>query len=91
MDAEKYSRSVTLQCPTCGGTDFKHDNEDDSGPVTCTSCNRITSREELMNENGANIEASLDEMKKEVVKDMRAEFSTVLKKAVGNSKFIKIK
>lgn len=91
MDAEKYSRSITLNCPTCGGTDFKYDTEDSGGPVECAGCNRILTREELMSENQRNIDAHVEQMGDEMLKDVQKEFSDMLRKAVGNSKYIKIK
>jgi uncharacterized Zn finger protein (UPF0148 family) len=91
VDAEKYSRSIAMQCPTCGNTDFKYDSEDNSGPIECNSCNRVMTREELMTENGAHIEAHLEELKKDVVKDVRDDLSATLRKAFSGSKYIKIK
>ncbi len=90
MDAEKYSRTITMQCPTCGNTDFKYDDENETGLIECVSCNRVMTREELLSENGAHIEAHLDDVKTEVVKDAHNEISNMLKKAFGGSKHFKI-
>jgi uncharacterized Zn finger protein (UPF0148 family) len=87
MDTDKLSRNITMQCPACGGTEFKHDDESDSGPIECNSCGRLTTREELVAENGANIEANLDEVKKAAVKEVEA----AIKKAFGGNRTIKIK
>lgn len=73
-----YSRSITLQCSTCGGGDFEHDG--DEGPVHCVGCNRNYTREELIRENGARIEAEVDEVKSEVLSDVRKEFGKIFKK-----------
>lgn len=87
MGTDKLSRTVTMQCPTCGNTEFKHDDESDSGPVECTSCGREMTREELIAANGEAIDATMDEIKKAAVKDVEA----ALKKAFGGNKTIKIK
>jgi uncharacterized Zn finger protein (UPF0148 family) len=66
-----HSRSVTMHCPTCGGTQFEYDNEIEDGPITCVGCDRRFTREELIKENGEHIEANLDEVKREIVSDFR--------------------
>ena len=81
MGSEKYERSVTMVCPTCGNKDFEHG--DDGGPLRCRSCDRIFTRDELIKENGAIIDAEVNEIKEEVLND--------LKKVFASSKFIKFK
>lgn len=73
-----YSRSVSMQCSTCGGTDFEF--EDSDGPVRCTGCDRIYNRQELIRENGARIDSHVDEMKTEIMADVRKDFSKIFKK-----------
>lgn len=90
MDADKYNRSIALHCSTCGGTDFEYDEADD-GPIRCIGCDREFTREELIRENGATIEAQVDEVKKEIVTDMQKELNDRLRKSFSGSKYIKIK
>lgn len=87
MDADKYSRKISLRCSTCSGTDFEFDNEIENGPIRCVSCDRIFTREELIRENGALIDGQVDEVKGEIVDDLHAS----LRKAFGGSKHIKFK
>jgi hypothetical protein len=89
MDADKYSRSVILICPTCGHKDFER--EDDNPPLRCTGCDRAFSREELIRENGEIIEAEVDEVKAELIADFKKEFSDRMRKAFKGSKHIKFK
>lgn len=89
MDADKYARSVKMLCPTCGNTNFEHDSE--NSPLRCVGCDRVFEREELSRENGEIIEAELDEMKADVVRDARREFQDTLRKAFKSSKHIKFK
>ncbi len=87
MDADKYSRSVSMICSTCGSKDFEFDAEVQDGPIRCTACDRIFTREELIRENGALIDEHVDEVKSEIVSDLKAS----LRKAFGGSKYIKFK
>lgn len=91
MDAEKYNRSIKLHCSTCGSTDFDHDRERDDGPIRCTSCDRVFTRDELIRENGATIDANVAEVKKEVVADVQKQLNETLRKAFSGSKHIKFR
>lgn len=87
MDADKYSRSISMRCSTCGGKDFEFDAEIENGPIRCVACDRVFTREELIRENGALIDEHVDEVKSEIVDDLRSSF----RKAFSGSKFIKFK
>lgn len=93
MDAQKYNRSVTLLCPTCGGSQFSPVSPDngESELQKCAACGREITRDELIHENSENIEEHLNEIKKEVTKDIADEFKKQLASAFKGSKFIKIK
>jgi transcription initiation factor TFIIIB Brf1 subunit/transcription initiation factor TFIIB len=84
--ASKYDRSIGLVCPTCGGTEFAHDTSD-SGPVRCAGCDLELSRDDLIASNGEHIKSAVDELKKEVVKDLKDQ----LRKAFGGSKTFKVR
>ena len=73
-----YSRTVSMQCSTCGGTDFEIEGE--SSPVRCAPCDRIFIREELVRENGARIESEVEDVKAQLVADIRKDFSKIFKK-----------
>lgn len=85
MNPERYNRSLTLICSTCGGQQFEYDEGD--GPVRCTGCDRVFARDELIRENGEQIDAEVDAVKREVVSDLRDH----LRKALKGSKFISFK
>lgn len=89
VDAEKYSRSIKLLCSTCGNGDFEF--EDEAGPLRCTSCDRVFTRDELIRENGEIIESEMDEVKAEILGDVKKELSDSLRKAFSGSKYIKFK
>lgn len=85
MDTQKYNRKVMLLCSTCGHKDFEYDSAD--GPLRCTHCDRVFDREELIRENGEVIEAEIEELKGEVVKELRDR----LQAAFRGSKNIRLK
>ena len=92
MDSEKYNRSVNLSCPTCGNSLLEtQDDGQENEIIRCPLCNRTMTKEELIHENGENINANLEEMKEEVIKDLDKELRDMLKKTFKGSKYIKVK
>lgn len=89
MNSDKYRRTVSLICPTCGNTDFEHGDETE--PVRCLRCNRVLTREELIQENEEVIGAEVDEMKSEIMQDLKNELRASLKNAFKGSKNIRFK
>lgn len=88
MNTEKHNRTVGLRCPTCGSDQFSHEGaETPEQIVTCAACGMKMMRDDLIQSNAENIDMHVKEMGKEIVDDFRKE----LKKALGGSKFIKIK
>ncbi|KTE18767.1 hypothetical protein ATE67_16855 [Sphingopyxis sp. H050] len=75
---DSYDRSMSLQCPTCGGESFEH--EDLKPDVRCVRCDRVMTKDELREANGARIEAEVDALKAEVMKDVKADFAKIFKK-----------
>jgi uncharacterized Zn finger protein (UPF0148 family) len=73
-----YSRPVSMQCSSCGGTQFEFDED---GPIRCIGCDRIyASKDELIEENGARIEQQVEQMKSDIMKDVRKDLSDIFKK-----------
>jgi len=93
MDAEKYNRLVTLLCPTCGCTQFESSEPINSETelLTCASCGRELTRDELIRENGENIDLHVQEIGKEVTEDLGRELKKQLDVAFKGNKFIKVK
>jgi hypothetical protein len=81
MDAEKYNRSVTLVCPTCGGTQFKYDKVVDETIeiAKCASCDRELTKDELIRENSENISEHVKEMGDEIMKDAAEALKNIFK------------
>lgn len=93
FNTEKYSRSITLTCPTCAGTQFEYDEEATSGeaPMKCAGCERVLTRDELKEANAENIEEHLNEDKKQVTQDLQKHLHDTLKNAFRGSKNFRIK
>jgi uncharacterized Zn finger protein (UPF0148 family) len=93
MNPEKYNRSVSLLCPTCGCSQFTYNEGVDEiiQVMTCASCERQFNRDELLRENSENINEHLSEVKKEVTKDFADEIRKSLKKAFSGNKNIRFK
>lgn len=93
MDEDKYTRAVTLLCPTCGSTQFSPVAVDniESELQQCASCGREITREELVRENSENIDEHVKEIGKEVTDDLALELKRQLAAAFKGNKFIKVK
>ncbi|WP_273242316.1 ECs_2282 family putative zinc-binding protein [Hyphomonas atlantica corrig.] len=79
MDAERYNRSISLFCPTCGNDQFQYDDENELAPVTCQQCKTEVSREDLIEANAENIEINKDEIIGELQKDVQKQFKDMFK------------
>lgn len=93
FNAEKYNRSVSLLCPTCGGSQFSHDDADASADslLKCETCGLEISKDDLVRANSENVDEHVKEIGQEVVKDIQKELRDSLKKAFGGSKNFRIK
>jgi len=89
MAGTDFDRSVSMQCSTCGGTQFEYEAE--TGPFRCVGCDRSFTREELLRENGGPINNEVSEMAAEVGKHARDELRKSMRKALSGSKHFKLK
>jgi hypothetical protein len=92
-DSEKYSRSVALLCPTCGGSSFE--TQGGSGEAVrmtkCVSCGREATRDDLIRDNSENISINVKELGAVITRDFADDLRKRLKATFRGSKFIKIK
>jgi transcription initiation factor IIE alpha subunit len=85
-------RQVSLQCPTCGKTDFQFDEAaGPSGIITCASCGRQLRRDELESYNSELIEAAKREVISEAKQELEQMVHRTLCDAFRGNKFIKIR
>lgn len=80
--ASKYDRSVALNCPTCGCTQFQVERGVDESVelVKCASCLRELTKDELIKDNDENISTHVNEIKEQLVQDIRKDFKKFLGK-----------
>lgn len=88
LNPEKYNSQIDMMCPTCGHTQLELENKE-SNIIKCASCNRIMLKDELIRENGENIQAHVDNLKKNVTEDLRKGIGELLKKSFGKNVTIK--
>jgi hypothetical protein len=92
VDADKYARSVQLQCPTCGCEQFESDAEEGTmASVTCASCGRAFTKDELIELNSENISTHVEEIKTAAAADAVKEMRDTLRRAFAGSKTITFK
>ena len=89
MTNDKYDRSILLNCPTCGGAEFEYETESDDNeflPIKCLSCGLTTTKSDLIDANGENIDANIEDIKERFLKEAKQSLSNAFK---GN-KFLKL-
>ena len=82
------SRNVKLYCDVCGNDQFSIINDSDcelqeapdETKMQCSDCGKIFTKAELIELNQEVIEANIEDIKKEAVKEFEKELSKVLKK-----------
>lgn len=93
MNTERYDRRVSLLCSTCGNDQFEFDQGvDDSLEIAkCASCGREIDKDNLIRENSENINAHVEEIGQQIVKDVANDLRSRLKKAFQGNKNIKFR
>lgn len=77
LQLEKLNRQVALMCPTCGNTEFITDTS--SNDVECPRCGLVIQKDDLLKENGENLQAHLKEITQEASKEIKKHFKNVFK------------
>jgi len=80
--------NITLRCSVCANDQFStvDDTIDDlmDAPnetlIKCSDCERVVTKEELIDENSHIIEANIEDFKKDIVKEVEKEIKKALKK-----------
>lgn len=82
------SRNVTLFCSVCGNDQFSTLDEEiddlmeapDDTKIKCSDCGRVFTKAELIEENQDVINANIEDIKNEAMKEIEKELSKALKK-----------
>lgn len=89
MAGSNFDRSVSMQCSTCGGTQFEYDAE--TGSFRCLGCDCTITREEVLRENGNLIDNEVGEMAADATKYARDQLRKSMRKAVSGTKHFTFK
>lgn len=79
--------SINMKCSVCGNDQFSTVDESiedmlnapDETEVKCSDCGRVTTKEQLIEENGHIIEANIEDFKDEIIKQLQKDFKKMLK------------
>ncbi|MDE8053982.1 hypothetical protein PT179_07785 [Erysipelothrix rhusiopathiae] len=74
------SRTVTMNCDTCGSDQFQIDEENEFTNYTCSDCGKVYSKEKLMKLNEYKINSNINDMKDNVLKNLKKELKKGLKR-----------
>ena len=82
------SRNVTLFCSVCGNDQFSTLDEEiddlmeapDDTKIKCSDCGRVFTKAELIEENQDVINANIEDIRNEAMKEIEKELSKALKK-----------
>jgi DNA-directed RNA polymerase subunit RPC12/RpoP len=92
VNEDKYSRTVSLLCPTCGSDQFEYEGDDETvEEAKCAKCGRQFTKDELIEENAENLDQHMREIGQEAIADVEKEFHNTLKKVFRGSKYIKVR
>ncbi|GAA6558630.1 MULTISPECIES: ECs_2282 family putative zinc-binding protein [Klebsiella] len=89
MKNEKYDRQITLLCPVCGNSRLERDEL--TNEVNCVSCGKTTNYDQLTEDNGESIDLAVNEVTREVKKDLEKHFDDMIRKAFKGNKNIRVK
>lgn len=83
---ENLEKNVELLCPLCGNKMFENLNEniddlsnDENLKYRCANCNRIFTKKELLDANQLLIDAAVEEMGNDIVKQIEKELKKAFK------------
>lgn len=79
LNPDKYKKEITLLCPVCGNSEMG--NSEESEIVKCTDCGNELTKDELIQENGPSIDAHVNEIKKELTRDIQKQLKNLFKKS----------
>lgn len=77
-----YDRKLTLLCPTCGSSSLScHDDDLDEAvrEYSCEDCGSGFNHQQLMDGNASRVSAAIEEIKSDVVADIRSSIKKMFK------------
>lgn len=78
---------ISLKCYICGNDQFSAiddgiddiQNAPDETEVKCSDCGRVTTKEQLLEENSEVINANMEDFKEEIIKQLQKDFKKMFK------------
>lgn len=81
-----YNRNVKLFCPTCGNDQFSTLEETDDlvnasneTNIQCSDCKSVFTKAQLIDENQYVINENIEDLKREIIKDLEKGLKTFFK------------
>lgn len=80
-------KSISMKCSVCGNDQFSTVDESiedmmnapDETEVKCSDCGRITTKEQLIEENSHIIDANIEDFKGDIMKQLKKDFKKMFK------------
>ncbi len=83
---KEIQKRVSMKCSVCGNDQFSCVDEkidlqdaDDKTEVKCSDCGRITTKEQLMEDNRYIIDANIEDIKDEAIKQLEKELKKMFR------------
>lgn len=79
--------NISLKCSICGNDQFSSINENindlqnapNESEVKCSDCGRVTTKEQIIEENSSLIDANIEDFKEDIVKKLKKDFKKMFK------------
>ncbi|MEF2097301.1 hypothetical protein V3595_22030 [Bacillus sp. CFBP9009] len=79
--------NISMKCSVCGNDQFSNVDESiedmmnapDETEVKCSDCGRITTKEQLIEENSHIIDANIEDFKGDIMKQLKKDFKKMFK------------
>lgn len=80
-------KNISMRCAVCGNDQFSTVDETiedmlnapDETEVRCSDCGRVTTKEQLIEDNAETIDANIEDFKEEIMKQVEKEFKKLFK------------
>ena len=78
-----HERTIPLACPTCAGENFSFNEEEDVATRSnkCADCGMEYTYEEIRMANSARIDAAVDEIKDDVMREVRKTWKKMFRRS----------
>jgi DNA-directed RNA polymerase subunit RPC12/RpoP len=84
---KNFEKSISLQCSICGNDQFSTVDDSienmmdapDETEIKCSDCGRIVTKEQLIQENQHIINANIEDLKEEAIKQLKKDLKKIFK------------